>query len=165
MHTLAVTIVGVTKCGSQSRLLVSHDEEMRNQREGNAVPEKRPRSIEQRSAGQGEGRANVHRIADEFVRADDDQAAWWIEYGWGPSAYDDKGGDAPQRQSGATRSNDDAGDLRGANLDRSNDTGPRQYPCWHEHEEETDEESCVGERPNENEGDRPCTRSDSTLRR
>src|SRR6266516_6148636 len=124
MHTLGVTNIGVTKCGSQSRLLIDHDKEVRNQREGDTVPEKRPRSIEQRSTSQGEGGTDVHWVADEFVWADDDQAPRWIEYRRRPAAYDDKGADAPQRQGGAHRSYNNAGDLRHSELGRSNDAGP-----------------------------------------
>jgi len=91
---------------------VDHDEEMAGEEERRTVREQGGRPEEQRSAGEGQGGADVHRIADEPVRAADYQTPGRVKGGGSAFADPYEGEDAPEGDGRAEGTHDHAGDLR-----------------------------------------------------
>jgi hypothetical protein len=147
--------VGGAKGGAQRGFLMHHHEQVHNEREGDTVAKERPGLIEQGRPGQREARTQVHRVANQSIRADDDQTPRRVKRRGRPAADHDEGDDAPQGQDGTARANCYAGDLRRADAGGPDDPGPRENTGRQEHQQETDKEGGVGDRTNENERGSP----------
>ena len=126
--------VGSAKSGPQGGFLVPHHEQMGNEYEGDTVQKERHRLIERCRPDQREGRANVHRVADQPIRADHDEASRRIEWRRRSTAAYNESDDAPQREDRSARANNRAGNLRGADAARTDDPGPGKNAGRQEHQ-------------------------------
>jgi len=151
MYPPAVLLVGVAEGRLQSGLLVHHDEQMRDQGENEAVHKKCPGLIEEVGSRKSKTGTNVHRVANQSIRAHINQSSRRIEWRGRPATGQSEREDAPQRQDDTARSDNYAGDLRNAHAVGPNDPGPGENAAREEHQQETDEEGGVGDRANENE--------------
>ena len=153
---LAVGFVIWAEGAAERGFFVRENEEVADEEKRGGVREQGRRPVKKRGAGEGEGCADVHGIADEAVGATNHQLARRVEGRWSSFADGRESENAPQRERNANASHNHSQDLRRCDCRRADDASPSQNARRQVDEQKADKERGISDCAEDDE--HRCTR-------
>ena len=101
-HRSAVTQIGSPNLFRQDRLFVEGDKEVGTEKPERAKEQNCLRLLEETEASEEEQSTDVHRVADDSIRADGNELFWGIERGRRPPTLNDEQDNASNYQTGSS---------------------------------------------------------------
>jgi hypothetical protein len=148
-YLAAVRIILRSEPLSKRWLLVPPDERLCHKKEGYRIRRHGCRLIEERNSSERDSSAEVHRIAHDPVGTLHHESTRRVKWRRRPLAHQRKRHHAPQGQGATYGYHHHARHLPSADCRRRRHAGPREEACRKEDENETNEQSGVGNRASE----------------